>query len=100
MNFQTTPTGYEKTILSDLQGAWSIFREAVADTDSFKGALDVLFYTDEAMSWEVVRDLKLMLPLILTIRNLCTQGNAPEEVIQLLNAVNEIYEETLEIYPK
>jgi hypothetical protein len=32
MSFQTTPTGYEKTILLDLQGAWSIFREAVADT--------------------------------------------------------------------
>lgn len=31
MTFQTTPTGYEKTILSDLQVAWSIFREAVAD---------------------------------------------------------------------
>ncbi len=100
MNFQTTPTGYEKTILSDLQGAWSIFREAVADTGGFKGAGDVLFHTDEAMSWEVVRNLKLMPPLILIIRNLCTQGNAPEEILQCLNAINEILEKTFEIYPK
>ncbi len=71
MNFQTTPTGYEKTIVSDLQGAWSIFRETVAGTGGFNGATDVLFHTDEAMSWEVVRNLKLMPPLILTIRNLC-----------------------------
>ncbi len=34
MNFQTTPTGYEKTILSDLHGAWSVFREAMADDNA------------------------------------------------------------------
>ncbi len=56
MNFQTTPTGYEKTRLSDLHGAWSVFREAVADTGGFKGAGNVLFHTDEAMTWEVVRN--------------------------------------------
>ncbi|RLC21250.1 MAG: hypothetical protein DRH93_12110 [Deltaproteobacteria bacterium] len=100
MNFQTTPTGYEKTIVSDLQGAWSIFREAVAATGGFKGAGDVLFHTDEAMSWEVVRSLKLMPPLILTIRNLCNQGKAPEEILQYLNMINEILEKTLEIYPE
>jgi len=27
MNFQTEPTGYKKTILSDLQGAWNVFRQ-------------------------------------------------------------------------
>jgi len=100
MNFQTTPTGYEKTILSDLQGAWSLFREAVADTGGFKGAAMVLFHTDEAMSWEVVRNLKLMPPLVLIIRNLCNQGNAPQDVLQHLNMINEILEKTLEIYPK
>ncbi len=65
MNFQTTPTGYEKTILSDLQGAWENFREAVADIGGFKGAGDVLSHTDEAMSWETVRNLKLMPPHLL-----------------------------------
>ena len=100
MNFQTTPTGYEKTILSDLQGAWSIFRETVANSGGFKGAAMVLFHTDEAMSWEVVRDLKLMPPLILIIRNLCNQGKAPQDTLQHLNMINEILEKTLEIYPK
>jgi hypothetical protein len=100
MNFQTTPTGYEKTILSDLQGAWSIFREAVADTGGFKGAGMVLFHTDEAMSWEVVRNLKLMPPLVLIIRNLCNQGNAPQDVLQQLNMINEVLERIFEIYPK
>jgi hypothetical protein len=100
MTFQTTPTGYEKTILSDLQGAWSIFREAVADSGGFKGAGEVLFHTNEAMSWEVVRNLKLMPPLILTIRNLCNQGKAPEEVLQYLNMINEVLEKTFEVYPE
>ncbi len=100
MSFQTTPTGYEKTILSDLQGTWSVFREAVADTGGFKGAGDVLFHTDEAMSWEVVRNLKLMPSLILIIRNLCSQGKAPEEILQYLNMINETLEKALEIYPK
>ena len=100
MTFQTTPTGYEKTILSDLQGTWGIFREAVADTGGFKGAGDVLFHTDEAMSWEVVRNLKLMPPLVLIIRNLCAQGKAPEEILQYLNEITEILEKILELYPK
>jgi hypothetical protein len=100
MNFQTTPTVYEKTILSDLQGVWQVFREEVAESGGFKGADKVLLYTDEAMSWEVVRDLKLMQPLVLIIRNLCNQGKAPEEILQCLNMINEILEKTLEIYPE
>ena len=31
MPFHTESTGYEKTILSDLQGAWINFRSSVAD---------------------------------------------------------------------
>ena len=100
MSFQTKPTGYEKTVLTDLQGTWSVFRAAVADTGGFKGAGDVLFHTDEAMSWEVVRNLKLMPSLILIIRNLCSQGKAPEEILQYLNMINETLEKALEIYPK
>jgi hypothetical protein len=100
MIFQETPTGYEKTIIYDLQGEWSVFREVVSDTGGFEGAGDVLFHTDEAMSWEVVRNLKLMPPLILIVRNLCNQGNTPEEILQCLNMINEILEKTLEIYPE
>ena len=49
----------------------------------------VLFHTDEAMSWEVVRNLKLIPPLILIIRNLCNQGNTPEEILQHLNMITQ-----------
>ncbi|MBI9089882.1 MAG: hypothetical protein JEZ12_11755 [Desulfobacterium sp.] len=99
MRFDTEPTGYEKTILSDLQGAWYIFRQTVVDSAGFQGWKKVLFHTDEAMSWETVRNLKLMPPLVLIIRNLCSQGNAPEEVLLALNAIHELLEETLQEYP-
>ena len=98
MVFQTEPTGYEKTILSDLQGAWNVFRQAVVDNAGFEGWDKVLFHTDEAMSWETVRNLKLMPPLILIIRNLCSQGNAPEEILLFLNEIHELLKETLEEY--
>ena len=37
MAFPTEPTGYEKTILSDLQGAWIVLRESVANCIRFEG---------------------------------------------------------------
>jgi hypothetical protein len=99
MRFETEPTGYEKTILSDLQGAWIVFRQTVVDNVGFEGWEKVLFHTDEAMSWETVRNLKLMPPLVLILRNVCSQGNAPEEALMALNAIHELLEETLEEYP-
>ena len=100
MVFQTTKAGYEKTILSDLQGAWDNFRQSVVDSGGFEDVDKVLFHIDEAMSWEVVRDLKLMPPLMLSIRNLCAQGKATEEVLMWLKEVNDTLIEALEIYPK
>ena len=32
MSFTTESNGYEKTILLDLQGAWTLLRESVVDT--------------------------------------------------------------------
>ena len=34
--FTEEQTGYEKTILSDLQGAWIVLRETVVDTEGFE----------------------------------------------------------------
>ena len=34
--FIEEPTGYEKTILSDLQGAWSLLRQSVVDNRILK----------------------------------------------------------------
>jgi hypothetical protein len=96
MAFPTEPTGCEKTILSDLQGAWIILRESVVSSARFEGFDRVLFHIDEAMSWESVRNLRLMPPLLLIIRNLCLQGKAPDEVVQNIDDVNEILAEALE----
>ena len=73
----------------NVQKYFSEFEKAVGGKDLIN---KVLFHTDEAMSWEVVRNLKLIPPLILIIRNLCNQGNAPEEILQHLNMINEILE--------
>ena len=67
MKFNIESTMYEKTILSELQGAWSIFRQAVVEKAGFKGWEKVMFHTNEAMSWEIVRNFKLMPPLVLII---------------------------------
>ena len=95
MPFTQEPTGYEKTILSDLQGAWMVLRESVVDTGGFEGWDRALFHIDEAMSWETVRNLRLMPPLILLIRNICTQGKAPQEVLDNINEVDGILKEAL-----
>ena len=31
MSFETEPAGYEKTVLSELQGAWHVLRNEVAE---------------------------------------------------------------------
>jgi hypothetical protein len=99
MPFTVEPTGYEKTILSDLQGAWSLLRDAVVDEAGFQGWDRALFHIDEAMSWETVRNLKRMPPLLLLIRNICVQGKAPQEVLENIQDLDEILKEVLSEYP-
>ena len=53
----------------------------------------VLFHTDKAMSWETVRHLERMEPLLLLIRNLAAQGEAPAEVLEAIEAIAEIFQE-------
>jgi len=90
MTFFTEPTGYEKTILSDLQGAWGCLRDAVVEQAGFPGWDRMLFHIDEAMSWETVRHLERMGPLVVLIRNLAVQGQAAEEIMELLEDINDI----------
>ena len=99
MPFIEEPTGYEKTILSDLQGAWGGLRQAVVDSGGFEGWDRAIFHIDEATSWETVRNLKRMPPLLLLIRNICTQGKAPQEVIENIQDIDEIIEEVLTEFP-
>ena len=98
--FDKEQTGYEKTIFSDLQGAWSVLRSLVVDHAGFEGWERALFHIDEAMSWEVVRELRQMPPLIVVIRNICQQGQAPHEILESLNGIQGLLEETLEMFAK
>jgi hypothetical protein len=99
MTFTTEQTGYQKTILSDLQGAWTIFRQSVADSGGFENRDRVLLHTDEAMSWETVRNLNRMPPLLLIIRNLCMQSGVSGEIMLNLEEITGILEETLAEIP-
>jgi hypothetical protein len=99
MTFTQEPTGYEKTILSDLQGAWSSLRDSVVNAPGFEGWDRAIFHIDEAMSWETVRNLKRMPPLLLIIRNICIQGKAPQEVLENIREVDEILKGVLSESP-
>jgi hypothetical protein len=96
MRFFTEPTTYEKTIMSDLQGAWECLRATIIEEAGFEGWDKLLFHIDEAMSWETVRHLERMAPLVVLIRNLTLQCKAPPEIIEELD---EIYELLAEIQP-
>ena len=97
MTFFTEPAGYEKTILSDLKGAWECLRDAVVEQAGFPGWDRMLFHIDEAMSWETVRHLERMEPLVVLIRNLAVQGQAAEEVMESLEDVTDILREVYEM---
>lgn len=95
MTFFTEPQGYEKTILSDLQGAWSVLRQLVADNPGFEGWGKMMFHIDEAMSWETVRHLERMKPMVILIRNIAIQGHASQEILDEIEDISQIWEEVL-----
>ena len=96
MSFQQEETGYLKTAISDLQGACTLLREQVVEEFGFEGSDRMLFHIDEAMSWECVRALNQMKPLILVIDNIAKQNGASTEIKDLINNVRENYEGALE----
>jgi len=98
MAFFKEPTGYDKTILSDLQGAWSVLRESVVDSAGFEGGERMLFHIDEAMSWEVVRHLERMKPLLILVRNIALQAKVSENIMQEIDDLSEILDETLKTH--
>ena len=93
MSFYKEPSHYEKTALSDLQGAWTILRDTVVENFGFPGSDKIIFHIDEAMSWECVRDLNRMYPLINLIHNLANQNEAPESVLEAIIEVRNDFEE-------
>ena len=97
--FTTESSGYEKTILSDLQGAWTLLRESLVETGRFDGCERVLFHIDETMSWESVRNLSRMAPLLLIIRNLCLQSGGSGEIMENIEQVHDILQEVVLKFP-
>ena len=95
MGFDTEPTGYEKTILSDPQGAWQCLRGEVAGNPGFVGWERALFHIDQAMSWESVRNLRQMQRSLLLVRNVLQQADVPDGITEYLEAVNALMDETL-----
>ncbi len=95
MSFESEPTGYEKTALSDLQGSWGNLRRAVVESFGFPNSDKLLFHIDEAMSWESVRNLKQMKSTLLLIENIIAQTESPEEVIEWVADVRGSLEATI-----
>jgi hypothetical protein len=96
MAFYKEPDGYEKTLLSDLQGSWQNLRDAVVEHAGFAGWERVLLHIDEGMSWESVRNLRAMNQSLLLVRNLLIQGEAPDEVTFWLEEVSRVMAEVLQ----
>ena len=96
MKFQQEETGYTKTAISDLQGAWTLLRDQVVEEFGFEGSDRLLLHIDEAMSWECVRALNQMKPLILVIDNIARQSDASDEIIELVKNVRLSFEDVLQ----
>ena len=93
MSFYKESAHFEKTALSDLQGTWTFLRDTVVENFGFPGSDKIIFHIDQAMSWECVRDLNRMYPLINLIHNLANQHEAPESIIELILEVRRNFEE-------
>jgi hypothetical protein len=89
MAFEKEPGSYEKTVLSDLQGAWQNLRDEVVATAGFPNWERVLFHIDEAMSWESVRNLQSMHNRLVIVRNLLGPEDVPRALDDYLQGVNE-----------
>ena len=96
MAFHEEPTHYNKTALSDLQGAWGNLRQAVVDGVPFPEWQRLLFHIDEAMSWESVRNLESMRKTLLVIQNIVNQSDCPDEVEESVEMVRDDLEEVFQ----
>jgi hypothetical protein len=95
MTFYEEPSGYEKTALSDLQGAWENLRSEVLSYHPFLESERLLFHINEGMSWESVRNLDRMRAALLLVRNIAVTVKAPGDILFWIDAVWENMEEVL-----
>lgn len=88
---------YMKGILSDLEEAWSLLRQSIVELPSSEHQQRLLFHVDEAISWDRVRDLVSMSPLLHLIRHMIQQSDAeiPNGVREKLEDLQVIFDEAL-----
>ena len=95
MSFYQEPTHYEKTILSDLQGAWEVLGEEVIKEQASKDCSQLLFHINEAMSWESVRNLNQMKNTFVLVQSIAQQKNVSDEIMELIEEVRDALYEVL-----
>lgn len=95
MVIKKEPIYYQKTELSDLQGAWENLRAAVVKSGPFPEWERLLFHIDEGMSWESVRNLENMRATLTLIHDIATQSQVPNEVSEWIEIVWEDLEEVI-----
>ena len=95
MNFYQEPTHYEKTIISDLQGAWEVLRDEVIKEHESKDCSQLLFHINEAMSWESVRNLKHMKNTFVLVQSIAQQINVSDEIMVQIEDVRDVLYEVL-----
>ena len=96
MAIEKEPSSYEKTVLSELHGAWQNLRDEVAEHAGFPDWQRALFHIDEAMSWESVRNLQTMHKCLILVRNLLGQDAVPAIVGEYLEEVNDLMSDTFQ----
>ena len=96
MDFYQEPPHYQKTILSDLQGAWIVLRESVLQEHKTKDCSRLLFHIDEAMSWESVRNLAHMKATLVLIQSIAQQIGVSNDTGELIENIREILYEVLD----
>jgi hypothetical protein len=67
----------------------------LVEAAGFAGWERLLWHVDEAMSWETVRDLRRMRPLIVLIRNLAIQSQVPQAIWDEIETIAELLDEIL-----
>ena len=95
MTFYQEPTYYEKTILSDLQGAWEVLRDQVIKEHANKDCSRLVLHINEAMSWESVRNLNHMKNTFVLIQSIAQQLNVSDEIIESIEEARDILYEAL-----
>ena len=95
MNFYQEPTHYEKTIISDLQGAWEVLREEVIKEHESKDCSQLLFHINEAMSWESVRNLRHMKNTFVLVQSIAQQIKVSDGIMELIEDVRDVLYEVL-----